>query len=1262
MSQSRELRDAILEVSQENSWDPEDIATVMSYETAGTFDPWQPGPRTQWGQHRGLIQWGEPQAEKYGVSQDTPVRDQVRAAGQYLLDNGVEPGDGILRIYAAINAGDANKFNASDEDNGGAPGTVRDKVNFQMDEHRENARALLGDTSTGTVSHPGGADAEPLEQQRPIPQFEGGEGTSLHRQNRMEPMTFEPMTADEMPDRKDDPGSIQLWKDAFTTQSTIAAINRHRPEMTLDPEFELTEGKVQELLGDDLDPQRYAEWFSRARSEEHARSIREAALKNEERETRLAEAGWSGAARRMAAELLDPVALGAEALTLGAAAPFIRTASASRAVRAGHSALLGGTAGVAGTAATVPIVPERDGWDVLAGGVFGAGFGAAVGALTRNPAMQDVGAEMSRMQRTLLDNMDSPGSTVGAARTPAMERLLNEELAQIGDSEVPKAMWGNLRFDNMGIIMRSKNPVTRLLGQPLAKDAATPGPMTASEDTLRFFDAWTGDYFRSWTPAQRAFLEDANIKPWQYRKKREATTEFHEEIGRYVRDENPADGRYSPHVMKVGNKIRSLQDHIRKIAQNPRMMEGLDARAVAGFEELADNPNYMMRVFDSNKVHTARNVYGDEGLQEAVFAGMRAARPDVEEVIQRKAAAGFARAITNNSIGLHHLEGMAANRLSSNDIEDIADILRTYGGMSENEAASILSSYSKKTDTGRTARGRSRVLMKENTEVSLRRRDGTGVDKVTLQDLLLVNDANYLFGRYARQMAGRIAMARYRVEDPRTKEVLVDGITNDAEFTSNVLNPILKSAADRGLSDRVAQSEADRMAFMYNWIVGRPTHRMDNSQWGDFLRVMEKFNYNRIMNQAGFAQIPDLAGIMGASGWKAMLSQMPAMRRAVDEAGDWSLQNGLARDLEEGIAVGLDRLTRNDYMRMDDMSGSPFNTDRGSKMNDAENVLNSWSRMTSDLSGMNVVNVGMQRWMANSMVQRFVDMANGGRRLTERRLRSYGISEEMTQRIFRQLRDPDNVTTEKGVLTGNKVKRMHFERWQDPEAREAFKSAIYRATRQAVQQNDIGMVAQWMSHPMGRIFMQFRSFIFGAFTNNLMHNVHLAKGGDIGAMTFFLFSSMLGGLSYAVRTKIAAIGREDADEYLEERLDPMTVGLASFERSGYSSVLPMLFDTTILGRGTGQNWFDFRTTGQATDLIFGNPTADAAQSAVNFLDAIAHPLLNERGMTKQEIQSLFRVLPFSNAIPMVMLMNTLARGRDERPPSDDFEDVQALDE
>ena len=80
---------------------------------------------------------------------------------------------------------------------------------------------------------------------------------------------------------------------------------------------------------------------------------------------------------------------------------------------------------------------------------------------------------------------------------------------------------------------------------------------------------------------------------------------------------------------------------------------------------------------------------------------------------------------------------------------------------------------------------------------------------------------------------------------------------------------------------------------------------------GDFLRVMEKFNYNRIMNQAGFAQIPDLAGIMGAPGWKG--NAFPDARNAPRRGrglANWSLQNGLARDLEEGIAGWLGPCSR----------------------------------------------------------------------------------------------------------------------------------------------------------------------------------------------------------------------------------------------------------------------------------------------------------------------------------------------------------------
>lgn len=138
----------------------EDIATVLSYETGGTFDKWKRGPTTKWGTHRGLIQWGEPQAQKYGVTADMSAGEQMRAVTRYLRDAGVKPGMGILDIYSAVNAGRVGRYNASDAAAGGAWGTVRDKVEHQMHGHRRKAAALLRTDLDGDVaaSAPGEAD------------------------------------------------------------------------------------------------------------------------------------------------------------------------------------------------------------------------------------------------------------------------------------------------------------------------------------------------------------------------------------------------------------------------------------------------------------------------------------------------------------------------------------------------------------------------------------------------------------------------------------------------------------------------------------------------------------------------------------------------------------------------------------------------------------------------------------------------------------------------------------------------------------------------------------------------------------------------------------------------------------------------------------------------------------------------------------------------------------------------------------------------
>ncbi|GMB80545.1 hypothetical protein NN6n1_13270 [Shinella zoogloeoides] len=146
-SVSPEIRAGIVETANALGIDPVDLGTAISYETGGTFDPTKAGPTTQWGQHRGLIQFGEPQAEKYGVDWSNPVGSQLGADGavaKYLRDTGVQPGMGLMDIYSAINAGGVGRYGASDANNGGAPGTVADKVNQQMAGHRAKALALIG--------------------------------------------------------------------------------------------------------------------------------------------------------------------------------------------------------------------------------------------------------------------------------------------------------------------------------------------------------------------------------------------------------------------------------------------------------------------------------------------------------------------------------------------------------------------------------------------------------------------------------------------------------------------------------------------------------------------------------------------------------------------------------------------------------------------------------------------------------------------------------------------------------------------------------------------------------------------------------------------------------------------------------------------------------------------------------------------------------------------------------------------------------------
>jgi uncharacterized protein YcbK (DUF882 family) len=154
----KDLKTGIQTAAEAIGIDPVVLATVISYETGGTFNPTAKGPVTQWGQHMGLIQFGGPQAKQHGVNWKDPIGSQLGPDGaivSYMKHAGVKPGMGLMDVYSAVNAGAPGLENRTDANNGGAPGTVKDKVMYQMDGHHTKAMDLMGATGAEVPGYVG---------------------------------------------------------------------------------------------------------------------------------------------------------------------------------------------------------------------------------------------------------------------------------------------------------------------------------------------------------------------------------------------------------------------------------------------------------------------------------------------------------------------------------------------------------------------------------------------------------------------------------------------------------------------------------------------------------------------------------------------------------------------------------------------------------------------------------------------------------------------------------------------------------------------------------------------------------------------------------------------------------------------------------------------------------------------------------------------------------------------------------------------------
>jgi hypothetical protein len=1046
-------------------------------------------------------------------------------------------------------------------------------------------------------------------------------------------------------------------------------------------------------------PQSYVSRFGSAVSQPHMVEIARQAQAEHSLMTQLSQAGWKGTAAQITAALIDPASLTVGVMSGGLGAGI------GNALKMGQigSRLTAGAAGAAGN------VGIEFGLNSLAGqesetsqlaiaAAMGFGFGAVLGPLGRNRALSAEAIELERlghqmslepvplpmtpvrdwaaaaaaarqqadvmeggaqvgyltreerqlhldaaaMLRRNAAEMDklagAPNSAGAAANLLAVPEALSDPVFRaMQQGSAPATAITRGRLSEGGKAAASQNPIVRMLGGMLGVDTVGKAglgvnPISADQEMVQYFRPMTANW-RS--VANPAYDEWATAQGYNFFERRigRGWGDFNDQVSAYVRNTDSL-RTFDAAVSRAGEHFRKLMKQMAEDQQNPWVRKnGKLGGSVAGAEGLTPDPNYVMRVWSVSKLNNAIAKFGHPGVRRVVAAAIKNKQTNIDDDLAEKFADAILNSRFTRAMGYDdRLSGAIGNA----DTAKLADMFRNEFGWSEDDIRRLLAQL-RHTEPNQPPHLKHRIQLDENH--FLDDVNGFGTGRLSIADLL-ENNADLLMNYYSRKVAGEVALARQRFVNPVNGDVVVDGIKSDADF-EKIVRHAQQWFAQNGLAGDDAKKAIDGLRWMYDRIKGRPDPASLN-EWADWLRVAKNYNFARMMGQIGFAQMMDVGRIVGTLGVKSFFSQMRGFRRVVDTNGQAVLKHGMDHELEAMFGLGTDRLRGFAALVWDD-AGQVRGASRGRAVDKAANATEFLASVTGEVSGMHYINSWLQLMVGRAAAQKFANLATSKLSKSDLRyMRFLGLDDDMLNRVLAQVNQ--KFTHESGFLFGKRVAKMNLDQWTDLEARSAFEGALFRWSRHIVQENDIGSLHRMMSHPIAQTLMQFRSYAMTAWENQLLHGLAARDGRTFAQFTASMIS---GAMVYAVQTNLQALGRSDADKFLEEKFSPHKFGAAVFQRAGFSSLLPMIIDSAAVFTPAGPV-FDARPSGQSTDFIFGNPFFSLINDAQKTTRTIMQRTWDGKEMSQPELRQMARTMFLQNTMPIIQGYSLLIGDQPEK--------------
>lgn len=609
---------------------------------------------------------------------------------------------------------------------------------------------------------------------------------------------------------------------------------------------------------------------------------------------------------------------------------------------------------------------------------------------------------------------------------------------------------------------------------------------------------------------------------------------------------------------------------------------------------------YMPRVTDKRKWLTLSTTR--KQALHAVLAQQARDLGDMDEAFANKVASKYLDHISTNANGGHEIPVNIHDPMA---LDYVQEAMRA-AGMTKAEIDTFASKLARGGPTHTKARMNMDVL-KEYTDA-----DGS---TFRLMDIM-ETDPIELLRAQARRVSGEVALTQH-------------GVMGSAG--AKLLRQAAEKAGKAGDPDHVAAMEA------FDQVMAEMLGRPFGDQMPTWMEGAITANAASNLGMMGWMQMGELLNT--ATG----LGVLDTMKMVAD----------FPRIMQEVKVLAKGGKVENSILGSLEVSGAEFGMAGYKMVTQYDNPMSQYAAVGRQDSGMlikalrvaghklgivslyRIIQATQVRGVAEQITKKALRYINEG--IESKALADMGFTPEMRERIKAEL--PNIAKFENGVLAS-----LDMTKAKDAGLAGEFIATINRGAGQLIQDTFIGEKGKWQHSNLGKMMTQFRSFPITAMEKQWgrMRGLH----GVPGALGIVIAAAPMAFALYAARTALAAIGRPDADEYIEQQFQPIAVGRGLMNYIGALGLAPDLMDalTAIaIPKDVQKEYGLTNRTGGASTVGSVVPIVGYGDTLLKGIGEVPKIVW---GSDNVNPHALARALPFSNAPGFTQALNLLRPDND----------------